>query len=299
MSAAAINLFRFLGTTALVILAAVALNFVVDPLQLFRPARFFPAMYSPDSRMQDAGLIRSQDFDTVFMGTSLAIHFRQSDIDRLLGVRSLKLALNGSTSTEQNFVLASALERHPKRVLWEMDDWIFQDTPNIDSNNNFPADLYRRNVKDIAGYLINGTMARESAWILVRSIPAFEPIAARLTNGIMFKFPVSRVDDINALRPDFDLAVTYNAEKAIAAFGKGSTHLADTDYETRVRLFERDAISLIEKHPDVHFDIYFPPYSILHFGGDAGRLAGDTEDRLRLHRLYQSAARAVSKRQPL
>jgi hypothetical protein len=41
--------------------------------------------------MQDAGLIRSQDFDTVFMGTSLAIHFRQSDIDRLLAVRSVKL----------------------------------------------------------------------------------------------------------------------------------------------------------------------------------------------------------------
>ena len=38
-------------------------------------------MYSNDSRMQDAGLIQSQDFDTVFMGTSLAIHFRQSDID--------------------------------------------------------------------------------------------------------------------------------------------------------------------------------------------------------------------------
>ena len=33
--------------------------------------------------MQDAGLIRSQQFDTVFMGTSLAIHFRQSDIDRI------------------------------------------------------------------------------------------------------------------------------------------------------------------------------------------------------------------------
>ena len=45
--------------------------------------------------MQNAGLIRSQHFDTVFMGTSLAIHFRQSDIDRMLGGRSLKLAMTG------------------------------------------------------------------------------------------------------------------------------------------------------------------------------------------------------------
>src|ERR1700722_12273706 len=83
MSTPAKNLLRFLGVSGLVMAAAVALNFVVDPLQIFRPARLFAAMYSQDSRMQDAGLIRSQDFDTVFMGTSLAIHFRQRDIDRV------------------------------------------------------------------------------------------------------------------------------------------------------------------------------------------------------------------------
>ncbi len=82
MSEASKNLIRFLGASGLVLLAAAGLNFAVDPLQLFGPARGLPAMYSQDSRMQNAGLIQSQDFDTVFMGTSLAIHFRQSDIDR-------------------------------------------------------------------------------------------------------------------------------------------------------------------------------------------------------------------------
>src|SRR5258708_5245519 len=175
MSKPAKNMLRFLSASALIILAAAALNFVVDPLQLLRPARVFAAMYSPDSRMQDAGLIRSQQFDTVFMGTSLAIHFRQSDIDRLLGVRSLKLAMTGSNSHEQSFVLAAALDRHPGRVIWQMDDWIFRDAPDIDSDIYLPADLYRRNTKGIAGYLFSGAMARESAWILARSIKPLEP----------------------------------------------------------------------------------------------------------------------------
>ena len=70
-------------------------------------------MYSQDSRLQDAGLIRSQQFDTVFMGTSLALHYRQSDIDRHLGVRSLKLTMTGSNSRSRAFVLDAALERHP------------------------------------------------------------------------------------------------------------------------------------------------------------------------------------------
>ena len=81
------DLLRFFAASLLVMLAAAALNFAVDPLQIFRPARLFPAVYSQDSRLQNAGLIKSQEFDTVFMGTSLAIHFRQSDIDRILGVQ--------------------------------------------------------------------------------------------------------------------------------------------------------------------------------------------------------------------
>jgi hypothetical protein len=269
MSKPARNLTRVLCASGLIILMAAALNFVVDPLQLFRPARLFSAMYSPDSRMQDAGLIRSQDFDTVLMGTSLAIHFRQSDIDRLLGVRSVKLAMTGSSSREQSFVLAAALDRHPGRIIWQLDDWIFRDEPDIDADIYLPADLYRRNARGIAVYLLSGAMARESAWILARSIKPLESVVARLTTGVLFKFPISRVNDINTLRPDVDLSEAYNAKKAVAAFAHATDPVRSVylskgyDYDAMVRNFERDAVGLIGKNPDVKFDIYFPPYSIL------------------------------------
>jgi hypothetical protein len=265
------NLLRLLGASGCIILSAAVLNFAVDPLQYFRPARLFPAMYSLDSRMQDAGLIRSQQFDTVFMGTSLAIHFRQSDIDRRLGVRSLKLAMTGADSREQSFVLAAALERRPQRVIWEMDDWIFRNAPEIDSDIYLPADLYRGNTKGIASYLFSGAMARESLWILARSIPPLEAKVAWLTSDLLFKFPVASVDDINALQPDFDVSEAYNAKEALAAFTRitapvRSRYLAvGFDYDAMVRAFENDAIGLIARNPDVKFDIYLPPYSILQF----------------------------------
>src|SRR3954447_24009499 len=250
MNAASSNLLRLLAASAAIILAAAALNFMVDPLQLFRPARLTPAAYSPDSRTQNAGLIRSQPFDTVFMGTSLAIHFRQSDIDRVLGVKSLKLTMTGSNSVEQSFVLAQALRRHPKGVIWQVDDWIFRDAPGIDSNIYLPANLYRRNWKGITEYLFSGSMARESLWLLARSIGPLQPLTSRLTNGVVFKFPLSNVDDINVLRPDFDVAGTYNATQAVAAFRRitnpvHSAYLAqDYDYDAMVSHFERDAIAL-------------------------------------------------------
>jgi hypothetical protein len=265
------NLFRLIGISAVLVAVAAALNFAVDPLQLFRPARFYHPMYSTDSRMQNAGLIRSQDFDTVFIGTSLAIHFRQSDIDRILGGRSLKLAMTGSNSHEQGFVLATAFERRPRRVIWQMDDWIFGDAPDIDSNGYFPADLYRRNANGLAGYLLSGAMARESLWMLARSTGALQTTLARLTSAGAVKFAIPRVDDILSLAPDFDMAQTYNAGKTLAAFRRitdpvRSAYLAvGFDYDAMVRNFERDTVDLIAKHPEVQFQIYFPPYSILQF----------------------------------
>jgi len=260
-----------LGGSAMIVLAAAALNFLVDPLQIFRPARLFAAMYSPDSRMQNAGLIRSQDFDTVFMGTSLAIHFRQSDIDRVLGGRSLKLSMTGSSSREQIFVLEAALQRHPRRIIWEVDDWIFRDTPEIDADPYLPADLYRRNAQGIARYLFNGAMARESVWIAARSIPWLRPVVVRVTNGVVFSFPIADPDDINVLKPDFDVAAAYNEQKARASFASITdparrAYLAEGyDYEAMVRNFEQQAVRMIEAHPQVQWDIYFPPYSILQF----------------------------------
>jgi hypothetical protein len=264
------DLVHFLCAGLLVVVTAAALNFVVDPLQIFRPARLFAAMYSQDSRLQDAGLIRSQDFDAVLMGTSLAIHFRQSDIDRILGLKSLKLAMIGSSSREQTFVLAAALaRRHPKRVIWQVDDWIFHDTPEIDANTHLPADLYRGSANGVASYLVSGAMARESAWITARSIPRLEPVIARLTSDAIFEFPVSRVDDINTLQADGAVGAIYNSKRAMAAFRYitdpvRSKYLKDdTDYDMKVRVFERDAIGLISAHPEVAFHIYLPPYSIL------------------------------------
>ena len=263
---------RFLCATAVLIIAAVALTFAVDPLQLFRPARLFAAMYSQESRMQNAGLIRNQPFDTVFMGTSLAIHYRQSDIDRQLGGRSLKLAMPGATSKEQKFVLDAAMAGHPRRVVWQMDDWIFRASPDVDADNSFvPVNLYRRNASGIAGYLLSGSMARESLWIALRSIPPLTPLVARLTNGVMFRFPIADIDDVNALSPRFDVAGFYNARNAMTAFRRitdpvRSSYLAGGyDYTEMLAAFERDAIGLIRSNPDVTFDIYFPPYSILQF----------------------------------
>jgi hypothetical protein len=265
------HLRRLLFASIACVLGAATLTYIVDPLQLFRPSRLVAAFYSDDTRVQNAGLIRSESFDTAFMGTSLAIHFRQSDIDRALGVRSLKLAMTGSNSRQQGFVLEQAIARGARRVIWAMDDFSFVDAADIEADPYLSVDLYRGTPKGIASYLFSAAMAKESLFALLRSIPPLQHPLTRAAPYLPVKFALSDVDDIYALPRDFDVARDYNAKRTLAAFayitdpvrsrflGEGYSH------DAMVRHVERDVIGLITRHPDVTFDIYFPPYSILQY----------------------------------
>ncbi|MCP3393460.1 hypothetical protein NLM27_32400 [Bradyrhizobium sp. CCGB12] len=265
------SLKRLLLASIACVLGSAALTYIVDPLQLFRPSRLGTAFYSDDTRVQNAGLIRSQSFDTAFMGTSLAIHFRQSDIDRVLGVRSLKLAMTGSNSRQQGFVLEQAIDRGARRVIWAMDDFIFVDAADIEADPYLSVDLYRGTAKGIASYLFNAAMAKESVFALLRSVPPLRTPLTRAAPYLPLKFALPDVDDIYALPRDFDVTSGYNAKRTRAAFAyitapARSRFLGEGyGYDVMVRHFERDAVGLIARYPDVIFDIYFPPYSILQF----------------------------------
>ena len=141
----------------------------------------------------------------------------------------------------------------------------------IDADIYLPADLYRRNAKGIAGYLFNGAMARGRCGYWRGRFRRWRRTVARLTTGVVFKFPIAEVDDLNTLSPKLDPSQIYNARAMVAAFTRATApqrriYLTEGYNEDEmVRNFERDAIALIEQHPDVTFDIYFTPYSILQF----------------------------------
>jgi hypothetical protein len=261
------KIIRLLGASFAIALSIAAFNFLVDPLQLFGHRGFYRPLYTSDSRWQNAGLIRSQDYDAVLMGTSLAVHFRQSDIDRKLSVRSLKLAMSGSSSVEQSFVLDAALRRHPKLVIWELDDWIFFNSPDIDADVDIQPDLYRMNLKGIAEYLFSLDTARESLWIVLGFFKPLAPVTHGLAAAQYLKFYGDQVDEINALPLQADLSSRYNSNRARSAFAATLKYprnvYARYDCEALVRNFERDFFGLIRDHPEVEFRVFFPPYSVL------------------------------------
>ncbi len=141
----------------------------------------------------------------MFMGTSLAIHFRQSDIDRMLGgpfpetvddrfefPRAELCAGRGARAPPQARDLGDGRLDLPRCAGRSMPISIF---PPISTGAMSKASR---------SYLFSGAMAREVTVDAGAVDPAaFGTAVARLTNGVLFKFPLPDVDDINILRAEF------------------------------------------------------------------------------------------------
>jgi len=254
---------------AIAFLATIAsLNFAMDPLQLFHHAILSPARYSKNQRLQNAGLIQSQPFNAVLMGTSIAAALQPSKIDRALKVRSVKLAMNGSGAREQSFVLEAALKKHVDVVIWEIDHWIFRnDLTDFDSQSFFPANLYRRNMTGVLEYLLSIDTALESLGLLACDVPIMRPVHSRLADWEYLKFVLDDVDLIGVPSQDspHSASLGINAYRRLSNpnvnYGSANGYIL----QTLLGHFEHDVIRLIERHPTVRFFIYFPPYSILHY----------------------------------
>ncbi|MBL0930422.1 MAG: hypothetical protein IBJ15_09920, partial [Alphaproteobacteria bacterium] len=160
-----------LVVAALAALGAIAgANFIVDPLQRFRPAAFYPPQFEAQQRLQGPALARSADYDSVILGTSTAENVFAADANSILGGKFLRLPISGGSPREQRLVLDVALDtRKPKRVLWFVDGFVLTQPRDFVRNDfgPFPYYLYESGIDGISRYLLNFEMLEKSLGILV------------------------------------------------------------------------------------------------------------------------------------
>ena len=100
-------------------------NYVVDPLQYYRKAVYAP-IYITEHRHQIPALARTQEYDSVIIGSSYTLGFRPSQIQETLGFRTLKLSMSAASPYEQLLVLKIALKTNKvKNVIWCLDVFTF------------------------------------------------------------------------------------------------------------------------------------------------------------------------------
>lgn len=149
-------------------------NYVVDPLQIYRQSQAKKTAFWQNQRFQNAGKIKSyltQDrYKSILLGSSIADCFVPMEVQKVLGWgKNLKLTVSAGQISEQSFMLEKALEKGKiQHVLWGLRaSNLTCDTEDCwHPERNIPFYLYTDSVIDDGPYLFSIDMFKNSFRIL-------------------------------------------------------------------------------------------------------------------------------------
>jgi hypothetical protein len=252
------------GYLRVLVLAAIGLtlliglfNWRVDPLQLYRRAGYAP-VFIENQRYQNPGLAKHYDYETVVIGTSHAENFLPGDIARALGERGLKLAIAGSTAHEQHLILRKAIETgRVRHVIWLLDHIAFKKPATAvgSRREDFPAHLYVEGPRAVGLYLLSLDSLRLSVDALLG-----------LGHG--------ELETLNTWYRDFRFSeqstlADWRRRGAILDRINRDPRYVRTPTGPRSRASVRaNLLSLAQAHPEIRFDLVFPPFSVLAYLAD-------------------------------
>ncbi|WP_172194719.1 stalk domain-containing protein [Saccharibacillus qingshengii] len=243
-------LIKFAAATLVFALLVGSFMYIVDPLQMYRKASFYPVLFSSQERYQNAGLARSYDYDTIVLGSSMTQNFVPSDVESVIGGEVMKLSIEGSTAMEQSTVGKLALDTGKvKRVLWGLD--YFAMRQDLDAEPvNMPMYMYDNNPLNDYEYLFNISNVKQAVGAL--TLPADDYKAYR---------------NLDTLR-NWDKSAKYSQQAVLQTWEKA--RIKEVGYgknefslDNVKSVFDKYVLSLIKAHPDVEFTFYYPPYTIL------------------------------------
>jgi len=237
------------AVSAIIMASLVALlTVVLDPLQFYHKS-FYPAIYSNEQRYQNPGLAKNYDYDTIIIGTSMTENFVPSEVDEALGGKTLKLSVRGSTADEHNAIASLALETGKvKKVLWGLDYFSLKmgSKEEIDNPTYLYDDKWWNDYKYWFNYTIYQDLFKEA---VLRPLRGLQP------RQLEYLYNWNREVTFGAKK----VADVYKSSRA----GEAYFGLNEEPIETIKEAFNEHILALVEKYPDVEFNFYYPPYSVL------------------------------------
>lgn len=199
-----------------------------------------------EQRCQTAGLLRSQDYETVLMGTSLAANYRPLWFDAYFDTRTVKSTFPNGGFHEFSQALDYACQTHDvKRVIFGLD-------PNIlvrsveEAPDQLPAYLYDTNPWNDSPYLLNKD-------VLVRALYVVREKAAGNTQALQDAFV-------------WDGNVFFSKELALAGYQRPEAEDTVLPEDAFFDICDEN-LAVVEtwltEHPNTEFIFYYSPYSIL------------------------------------
>jgi hypothetical protein len=250
---------RFCAAGAGLLTAAFAgVNWYIDPLQHYRPAKY-PALLVEPARYRLPGVARHTTATIAIAGTSVSKNQQPADVQRVFGGETVNLAMEGASAHEQYLLLRLALRKGDIReVIWDVNFEYLRGTPDwvSDYDGAFPGYLYDDSkLNDIGPYLLNLDTCKNSFRVLARKlgVPAYQP---RTLESFLTPRPGTKFG------PD---AVNQAAERRRKQPEGFRALLPQFTREKLRTSFERNYLALAREFPETRFRLHFPPFSSTYF----------------------------------
>ena len=199
-----------------------------------------------DQRSQGAGLLRTQDYETVLMGSSLAANYRAFWFDVFYETSTVKVTFpNGGFEEFTQALDYAYTQQEVKRVIFGLDPNLLARAPE-EAPDQLPGYLYDTNPLNDGKYLLNKDVLMRSGYTLLKK-------AAGETQPLQDAFV-------------WDGNVFFSKTLALAGYDRpepAEEAAAQDAFLQNARENLSVVTAWLEQHPDTEFIFYFSPYSIL------------------------------------
>jgi hypothetical protein len=261
----------FFILTVLISFLIVAVNYVVDPYQQYRKAKFYQVMFmNGTERYLNAGLAKTFPYDSVVIGSSMTQNFIISEVTKDLGFQKpIKLTVSGGNIFEETTILKTAIRTGKvENVLFGID---IMALPDAESRSQLPLFLYDEDIINDYKYLFNlDTFKRAIVYpVLPFLVSKDHP---RRNYNLMYQwqhlFDESYFDAKKVLKIWRDIVGSTDSKKTDMLQHVGDKHGSYVSSQGQSLLdmelsLDKFLVPILERRQDINYIFFFPPYSIL------------------------------------
>lgn len=239
-------------------------SFVVDPYYRYRKPFFYDTVYYEIYSTAPFLLREKPDYELLMLGSSMVRNFFLDDLEKTFKLPSLKLSAAGCTIEDLRKFMEIATEvrgKGLKRVIWSLDIYSLNKTGSHWKDQEF---MYRKDHWEDYRYLFSRQTFSSMHYLIKRKL---NPKGKRFHQA-----------DRNRMFSTDYAGKKYGLREVIKdAYGNEVQHHTLTPYNAQAHKesFFGLILPIIDKHPDIRFTFYLPPYHI--YTWCLSKLYGDSD----------------------
>jgi hypothetical protein len=274
-------LFNFAMGWMALISVFVGANWLVDPYRVFHEPWVRENYYSMDGGMRQAasGIINTETFDSIILGTSMAENFSGNEATEVFRHRFVNISLSGSKISERNVVLLYALRQKPIReVIFSLDGF------GIDSVRGTPMEpyIYLYDHSRINDLQIYASSLKPFRYAFCRNTLIASDFFCKnehkdLENLVEWHSDLEHSRRFGGLNKWLEAKNNGQIKEALKSIAfnvrnietgnvkPASPALVERNIARDRKVFNESLLTIARQYPQTRFYLFFPPYSRLNY----------------------------------